>query len=104
MNRADFKAFLSQYEQFYTNCDKLYHIGIRLVSGESEYPIQDYCDKMFDIVVASTYNDFGVEWINWFVFDCDFGKKIKGAWDGYNLICQTLDELLDYVEQYRKDA
>lgn len=59
--------------------------------------------KLFDLLMESNYTKEGVDVINWWCFECDFGKNPLNAEDeNENLICQTFDELYEYCKQYER--
>ena len=100
MTRAEFRRLLKEYDQFTQNTWQMYEIGVDLHEGK--YPTALYTEKFFDYIIQYTYNNFGVDWINWFIYENDFGRAKMEAYSGDTLICQTVNSLYDYVEQYRK--
>jgi len=103
MKRKEFKLLLKDYDQFQQNCSSLLECGVDLFE-HTKYPVATYAEKFFDTILKQNWNSFGVDWINWFVYENDFGKKNMGAWDNDDretLICQTVDGLYDYCEQYK---
>lgn len=100
MNKEEFIKLLSLYEEFLKNCRKYYKLGIDL--HESKFPTWTITEKLFDIIIEQNYNKFGIDWIQWFVYETDFQKKKMGAWDEETLICQSVEELYDYIEKYKK--
>jgi hypothetical protein len=99
MDKTLFLELLKRYELIYDYVDKYSDFGIDLT--EDKYPILSEIDTIFDLIFGNTYNSDGVDWIYWFAFENKFGKKKLEAYDNGKLICQTAEELYDYIEQYR---
>lgn len=100
MKRKEFKLLLKDYEMFQHNVTRMNNFGVDLTEGL--HPTATYAEKFFDIILNQNWNAFGVDWINWFVYENDFGAEKMEAWDDKKLICQTVDELYDYCKQYKK--
>lgn len=102
MSRDDFKFLLDQHKIFYEYSHNYYKIGLDFY--ESDYPITIPFEKMFDKILEIHYNEFGLDWIYWFIFETEYGSKELEAYDSdMTLICQTVDGLYDYIEQYRNN-
>jgi hypothetical protein len=99
MDKTLFLELLKKYELIYDYVDKYSDFGIDLTGGK--YPILYEIDAIFDLIFRNTYNSDGIDWIYWFAFETKFGKKKLGAYDNGKLICQTAEDLYDYIEQYR---
>lgn len=69
---------------------------------EGKFAIADYADKFFDYIIQKEYYKLGVDLIEWFVYDNDFGRNGLEAYEDDNLICQSFDELYQYIEQYKR--
>lgn len=101
MTRETFTSLLNEYKEFIDKSNKYYEFGIDLV--DSKLSIAYNVDKMFEIIIKDTYTKEGIDWINWFVYENDFGRYGLGAYDESDkLICQDVDSLYDYIEQYKK--
>lgn len=101
MKRKEFKLLLEQYDQFQQNCVSMLECGVDLFE-HTKYPTAEYTDIFFEKLIKQNYNEFGVDWITWFVYENDFGRNNLKATDNEKSICQTVDELYDYCEQYKK--
>ena len=69
---------------------------------ETDFPTWKITEKFFDIIIEQNYNEFGIDWINWFIYENDFGRNKYDAFDEGKSICQDVNELYSYIEQYRK--
>ena len=98
MTKEEFKKIVKQLEVLSTQNNEYYNFGIDLFDGK--YPILDTVYIIIEMLFASIYKTEGLDWINWFLYDCDFGTKTLGVWD--NPICRNIDELYDHIEQYKK--
>lgn len=100
MKKEEIKRFLIEYDKYLSDCSELHDIGIDLFEGK--YPVFEFGSICFDLIVNENYSPYGVDWINWFVYETNLGRKQMDAFDEtQNLICQTLDELLEYIEKYK---
>ena len=99
MNREQFKSILENYCKILDNISKLSEIGVNLY--DSTYEISTSIDKMFTELFEIHYSEFGTDWIYWFAWENNFGASGLEAFDGDKLICQTVDQLFDYIEQYK---
>jgi hypothetical protein len=99
MDKALFLDLLKKYELIDDYVDKYSDFGINLTGGK--YPLLPEIETIFDLIFGNNYNNDGVDWIYWFIFENKFGKKKLEAYDNGKLICQTAEELYDYIKQYR---
>ena len=100
MTKELFKKIIEEIKLAQKYNHKYYKFGIDLYEGK--YPIAEVHGIITDLFWESLYDVHGVDWINWFMWENDFGNNKMEAWDGDKLICQTVEELYEYIEQYRK--
>lgn len=101
MTRREFEKLIEAYKEFSEISDKFYEIGLNIFEGEK--PIADPFYKVAELMIYSHYTEEGVEWIFWWIYENEFGDRGLEAYDEEkNLICQTEDELFEYVKQYEK--
>jgi hypothetical protein len=100
MNKEEFVKLLATYEKCLTNIHELYNVGVDVTESKYALPIE----PIVDIILGSIYDENGVDWINWFIYETNFGKRAEmEAHDEYGArICQTVEALYDFVEQYKK--
>ncbi len=101
MEFEDFKALIKHLKKTNKMFRKLENIGFSFLANR-KFPLWEQHDKLFDITISSHYTDMGVDWINWFVYENDFGKGGLTANDRGNPICYDLKSLHEYIEQYKK--
>ena len=99
MNKEQFKKIIDQYKIFTGNAHEYYKFGVDLY--ESKFPIGIPVENMVHLFFMSIYNEDGLDWITWFMYENEFGEAKLDARDGDKLICQTVDDLYDYIEQYK---
>tara|TARA_R110000803_G_scaffold5604_5_gene18466 strand:+ start:272 stop:649 length:378 start_codon:yes stop_codon:yes gene_type:complete len=71
-----FLRLIMTYKKAEENTRKWYEFGIDLHEGK--YPIAPY---LYDLMIAgfeSTYNEEGIDWISWFIFENEYGHKVWG--------------------------
>jgi len=71
-----FLRLIMTYKKAEENVTKYYEFGIDLHEGK--YPIAPY---LYDLMIAgfeSTYNETGIDWISWFIFENEYGHKVWG--------------------------
>lgn len=96
---------------------ELHDIGFDFFEGK--YQIIGHIERVVDTAFSSHYDKDGVEWINWFMYESEYGQKnwsqdqilggseepksIYGARDkDGNPICYSYDSLWKYVEEYHR--
>lgn len=94
---------LDEYKTFLEKSNFLSDAGIDVF--DSKYAIAPHTEKLFDFIIKQNYEEFGIEWINWFVYDNNFGRsKLKAFDNDETPICQDYDGLYEYCKQYERQA
>jgi hypothetical protein len=101
MNKEQFIEILNTIKLLEEQQHEYHRFGIDLVEGP--VPIVETSYKIIDLFFKSHYNEFGIDWINWFMYENDFGDNNLEATDEGKLICQTAEDLYDYIEQYKHE-
>ena len=99
MNKKQFIEILSKIKLLSDQNHEYYKFGIDLMEGL--YPIITTSYSIIDLFFESHYNEDGIDWINWFMYENDFGDNNMEATEDDKLICQTVEDLYDYIEQYK---
>jgi len=99
MNKEQFVEILNKIKLLEEQQDEYYKFGIDLM--ESQYPILGTSYEIIDLFFKSHYTEFGIDWINWFMYENDFGEAGMEATSDDELICQTVEDLYDYIKQYK---
>jgi hypothetical protein len=102
MTFEHFKQFIDNHQLNYNSLDKLYDLGFDFLENE-KFPLYDYLFNTLELFIKSHYNEYGWGWVEWFVFENNYGESKLAAHDeNGNLICQTLEELFILLEtQYK---
>jgi len=101
MQLKEFQNLLEKFKSFSDNTSELHDLGFDFYEGK--YQLVSYVDKIIDIALSSHYTEQGVDWINWFIYETDYGNKKLEAWDeNKNLICQDLESLHEYITKHHK--
>ena len=101
MQLKEFQNLINYHKKFFDKLSELHDIGFDFYEGK--FQLVTDVDQMFDVIVSSLYNEEGLDWINWFIYENEYGSKKLEAWDeNKNLICQDLESLYEYIQKYHK--
>lgn len=76
----------------------LHSLGFDLMEGR--YQLSNIVFEQLQNSIRGIYGEEGLDWVEWFIFDNDYGdKKMEANDEKGNLICQTLEELFLYLEK-----
>ena len=101
MKFKQFKKILELHQETNKMFDALYDLGFDFLENE-KFPVWANSDKMFSHLMESHYTDAGLDWINWFIYDNEFGTNGLTADDNGIPICSDLKSLFKYIKQYKK--
>ena len=60
-------------------------------------------NKGINVLLTEVYNFDGCEWIDWYCYECDYGRKGMASWDeNNNEIYYDDKSLWEYLESLRK--
>ena len=97
----EFQNLLEKYKTLSDKISELHDIGFDFYEGK--YPLMSDVEKLFDIMILSQYNEKGVDWINWFIYETDYGQKdMEGRDENNKPICYDVKSLHEYIEKYHK--
>jgi len=77
MEYKEFEKFILAYKKFHEDSSELYRLGINLFDGH--FNLEEQCSEILDTSLHGIFTEEGVDWINWFMFENDFGTK---DWSG----------------------
>ena len=102
MTKEQFLELIKLLKTMSDNSEKYMKLGIDLYEGE--HSVVEPAYRVIDLLLDSIYTVEGVDWFNWFCYENDFGEGclVAHETDNETLICQTAEELYEYIEQYRK--
>ena len=97
MDYKEFNSILDNLRQMSDTVDEVHKFGVDLLE------FSDPLHRVIKILLREIYIFEGWEWIDWYCYECDFGRKKMGAWDeNGNEICYDDKSLWEYVEKLRK--
>lgn len=117
MNLEAFEKILLNYKKYYDSLSELHDIGVDLYEGK--YKLSEIVEEIFEDFLKVTYNEEGLDWINWFIHENEYGNKkwykLKsldnseriekpgyGAYDeNGNPICYDVKSLFEYIEKFK---
>lgn len=73
MKYKDFLNLLMTYKKLTEDFRELYAIGFDFMEGR--YPLEVNASKIFDTTLDLSFTEEGVDWINWFIYENDWGTK-----------------------------
>ena len=119
MKYKDFLTLIMTNKKLGEDLSELHDIGFDFFEGK--YQILGHIERIVNTAFGSHYDEDGVEWINWFMYESDYGQKdwsevqtftdngkeslpsIYGAYDkDGNPICYSYETLWNYVEKHHK--
>ena len=102
MTKEQFLELIKLLRTMSDNSEKYMKLGIDLYEGG--HSVVEPAYRVIDLLLDSIYTVEGVDWFNWFCYENDFGERRLAAYetDNKTLICQTAEELYEYIEQYRR--
>ena len=99
MTYEQFENLLGNYKEGQDMLSELYDLGFDFAEGK--YKLIDNWHGMLVSCLGCVYNEEGVDWVDWFVFETNWQQK-----DGYeaydkdnNKIAQDLKGLWELLEQ-----
>jgi len=101
MKFKEFKKIIESYKQTVNQLDELYKLGFDFLENE-KFPIWAGLDNLLQLTFESHYDEKAVDWINWFIYENEYGKKGLSANDDDISICYDLKSLHTYIKQYKK--
>jgi hypothetical protein len=121
MTYEQFEKLLLNYRQFADNVYEISEIGFNLHEGK--YPIVDHVETMLNTCIESHYGEEGVQWVEWFILESNWGDRDWSLYDSYNEkgeivnkkgeirsgahdengepICYSLESLYEYLEKLK---
>lgn len=100
MTKDDFTKLISEQLEWSNKIDKICDV---LNSNLYECDWINYTYKLFDKILALSFNEYGIDDINWWVYEKDGNPELKMYDKDKNEIpTETIDDLWKIVKDYRK--
>ena len=98
MKFEDFFKILDCYKRGTEMISDLHDLGFDLMEGR--YQLSDIVFEQLQNSIRSIYGEEGLDCVEWFIFENDYGdKKMEANDENGDLICQTFEELFVYLEK-----
>jgi hypothetical protein len=99
MSYEYFLKILLTYKKFHEDLRDLYGDGFDFYDGK--YRLSEQMDNFLEIFLNVQYTPEGSDWINWFIFENDYGQRGLDAKDEHGeLICHSFESTWEYVKQF----
>jgi len=98
MKYETFLKAITEYRKGLDMVSDLYSIGFDFMEGK--YKISEIFNSQFDCLMESHYNEQGVDWVNWFIFENDFGEK---DWSKYKTINKKPEDIFKSINGGKED-
>ena len=97
MEFEKFKSIIFEYKKISDQFSELHDMGFDFYEGK--YPISSNVSNMFDDLFIEIYGENGLDWINWFVYETEFGKnKMNGSIDNIK-VTSTIESIHNVLEK-----
>ena len=93
-----FLEAITEYRKGLEMISDLHSIGFDLMEGK--YQISPILDSQFNCFLKSHYDEEGVDWVNWFIFENDFGEK---DWTKYKTINRSKEEIFRSINGEKEE-
>ena len=122
MEYSNFLRCLMTLKKISEDISELHDIGVDLLEGK--YKISENVGMLFESFIEDSYGEGGLDWVNWFIFENEYGQKdwstaplysedgklIKEAGEvrhgapdeNGNPICYSYESLWEYLESNHK--
>lgn len=112
MEYKNFLALIMNFKKILENTSELRDIGFDLYEGK--YKLVENIEQIFITSISCFYNEEGIDWINWYIYENDFGNY---DWNKYNKtdkieypatdengnpICYSFESLYNHIEENHK--
>lgn len=113
MEYKDFLSLLMTYKKLTDDLSELHDIGFNFFEGK--YRLMYHVEQIFETAISLHYTEAGVDWINWFIYENEYGQKDWTVYDSKgdkfkhpatdengNPICYSFESLWNYIEEHHK--
>ncbi len=101
MEYEDFLGILIPYKKLMEDFSELYSMGFNFMDGK--YELEENASRMLDATLNSHFDEEGVEWIHWFMYENDWGEKDWSIYDETGKpICYSFESTWEVVKEHLK--
>ena len=90
MKYEDFLGILMPYKKLLEDFLELYQMGFDFMEGK--YKLEEGVSRMLDATLNSHFDEQGVEWIHWFIYENDWGTKDWSIYKTFNSQGEVTDD------------
>lgn len=102
MKYENFSELIHIYKKAEDDFSELWNFGFDFFSGK--YKIENGFSSLFKLTLREHYNEEGIEWVDWFIFDNRLGERGLEATDKNGVrICYDIPSLHKYLEENCKN-
>lgn len=73
MKYKDFLGILMPYKKLTEDFTELYSMGFDFMEGK--FKLEENASRMLDAALNSHFDEAGIDWIHWFMYENDWGTK-----------------------------
>jgi hypothetical protein len=73
MQYSSFLSLIMGFKKISEDCSELHDIGLDVMDGK--YKMTETVEKILSGVFTGEYGEEGWEWVSWFIFESDYGRK-----------------------------
>jgi hypothetical protein len=97
----ELENLLKNYKALSDKMSELHDLGFDFYEGK--FPLMSDMEFIFELTILSHYTQQGADWVNWFVYETNYGQKDMEAKDENDKpICYDVKSLHEYIELYHK--
>jgi hypothetical protein len=101
MTYEQFTTILDNYKSYSETISGAEDVGLDLYEGKFATVVQ--IEKILETVFLSHYTEEGWEWIDWFIYENEYGQRGMEAYDEEkNAICYSYKSLYNYINKHHK--
>ena len=90
MKYEDFLGILMPYKKILEDFRELYSMGFDFLEGK--YQLENQVSRILDAALNSHFDEQGVEWIHWFIYENDWGTKDWSIYKVFNSQGEVTDD------------
>ena len=102
MEYSNFLKLMLGYRKISRDISDLHKIGVDLIEGK--YRIEEQVWNLFETSMSTIYDSEGIDWINWFIFESDWGEEDWSKADCYRVNKEGKSELVHKKGEMRYGA
>lgn len=98
MTYKQFLTVLLNYKQYNEIISEAHSMGIDLIQGK--FSTIDNVEDILEASITSHYGEEGWEWVEWFIWENDYGQKGMEATHDGEPICHSFESTYEYLQKY----